>query len=76
MKYLIIYTSEIDKVDFEQILESRENLVYSQNKEKTYISWQTDNMPPFVENLDFKQGPLELFQLLEITETYEWMVIV
>jgi len=76
MKYLIIDTSEIDKVDFEQILESRENLVYSQNKEKTYISWQTNNMPTFIENLDFKEGPLELFQLLEITETHEWMVIV
>jgi hypothetical protein len=65
-------TSEIDKIDFEQVvITSSETLTYSADGSKTVIEW-TDIEPTFLSELSYKDGPYDLEQMQQITQSTEW----
>jgi hypothetical protein len=70
--YLIINTSEISKVDFNQILETSEDtLRLSVNGEKTFIKW-IGSIPDFVSTFSFSEGPYSNEEILTILSSSEW----
>lgn len=72
-KYLILNVSEIDLIDFSQVFpKTKDGLQYSLNLEKTYIKWDSDDTPSFVDNLTTKEGPFTNLEILEIISTNEW----
>lgn len=72
-KYLILNVSEIDLIDFSQVFpKTKDGLHYSLNLEKTYIKWDSDETPSFVDNLTTKEGPFTNLEILEIISTNEW----
>ncbi|NBP55431.1 hypothetical protein EBU71_02620 [bacterium] len=75
MKHLILAIDQIDKIDFSQVVQTRENLKLSCNLELTYISWEGEDIPDFIPNLDQVSGPFSDNQMIEILNTHEWMVI-
>ena len=75
--YLIIPVSELNKVDFNTVLEtSAETVRKSVDGTKTFIKWDdsvNDTPPPeFVENILNAEGPYTHSEILDILSTPEW----
>jgi len=71
-KYLIIQSSELDKVNFSQVLETSASTVRkSVDEMKTFIKWEGDT-PSCVSNLTSTEGPYTHDQIIEILNTKEW----
>ena len=72
-KYLIIQSSELDKVDFSQVLEtSAPTLRKSNDNTKTFIKWDGDITPACVSNLTGTEGPYTKDQIMTILNTDAW----
>ena len=76
MKSIIFNTSEINKVNFSEVTQTQQTLVYNINKDKTYVTWLVDETPTFVINIESKEGPYSQNELLSILENFEWLLIV
>ena len=71
--YIIFDYSEIDKINFDLILEDSINtLRLSVDKTKTFIGWFEDNTPEFVENITTKSKIYSYEEILSILATSEW----
>lgn len=70
--YLIFNSSEVDKVDFDQVLEtSAETLRYSVDDSKTFVKWE--GVPPtFLADFTYTEGPFNHEDILTILATEEW----
>ena len=75
MESVIFNVSEIYKVDFSEVTQTLSTLVYSVNKEQTYVTWITLEVPSFVLTLNTAQGIYNNNQLLSILETHDWLLI-
>lgn len=72
-RYMIFNTSELYKIDFDEVYETSENtLRYSLNKLKTFVKWDGDIIPNCVNILVNKEGPYNNNQMIEILSTGEW----
>ena len=70
--YLILNISEINLVDFDEILEtSLETLKRSVDGAKTIIKWE-DKKPKFINHLKTAEGPYTYDQITQILATSEW----
>jgi hypothetical protein len=73
MKYIIFNISEIDKVNFEEVREtSKETLRISVDRTKTFIKWDGDETPNFVNTLTTIEGTYTYDEILEILNTDLW----
>jgi hypothetical protein len=70
--YMIFAVSELDSIDFTQVLEtSAETVRKSVDKTKTFVKWNGD-IPECIVNLVSKTGPYTHDEILEILGTEEW----
>jgi hypothetical protein len=76
MESIIFNISEINKVNFSEVIQTPQNLVYSIDKTKTYVTWISPTTPDFVSTMTTYEGPFTQSELLNILEEYEWLVIV
>lgn len=76
MEYIIIFNvTEINKVDFTQVLETDQNtLRISVDNTKTFVTWEGDNIPSFVSELTTASGPYDYSETLSILNTSEWYI--
>ena len=71
-KYLIIPTSEVSKIDFNEVLEtSAETLRKSVDELKTFVKWGGD-IPPSVATVSGADGPYSHNEILDILSGDEW----
>tara|TARA_B100001057_G_C22359196_1_gene760171 strand:+ start:87 stop:335 length:249 start_codon:yes stop_codon:yes gene_type:complete len=71
--YLIIQSSELDKVDFSQVLETSASTVRkSIDTTKTFIKWDGDTAPACVSSLTSTEGPYTKDQINTILSTDVW----
>ena len=71
-KFMIFSVTELDQIDFTQVLETSEDTVRkSVDGLKTFVKWD-DMMPECVSNLTTKEGPYTYEEILEILATPEW----
>jgi hypothetical protein len=71
--FLIFNVSEINKVNFNEVLEtSAATLRKSVDKTKTLIKWEDPDTPEFVATLTTKEGPYTYDEILVILATPEW----
>jgi ABC-type polysaccharide transport system permease subunit len=75
MESVIFNVGEIYKVNFSEVTQTLETLVYSVNKVQTYVTWTTLEVPSFVSTLNTAQGIYDNNQLLSILETHDWLII-
>jgi hypothetical protein len=74
-QFLIIPTSELSKVDFNQVQEtSPETVRKSVDELKTFIKWD-DVEPTFLSELVNTEGPFTYEEILNILSTEEWTPI-
>jgi len=72
--YIIFNVSELEKIDFEKICESSsETLRYNSDRSKTFIKWENNEEPNFLNQLITKEGPYSHQQILEILLSDEWL---
>ena len=73
-QFVIFDVSELDKIDFTQVLEtSAETVRKSVDGTKTFVKWEGD-VPACVESLTTKGDYLTYEEILSILETQEWTV--
>lgn len=70
--YVVFNISEIDKIDFNEVLETSENtLRKSVDEQLTFVKYDGE-MPDSVESLETKQGPYSHYEFLGILNTEVW----
>ncbi len=70
--YVIFNVSELNKIDFNQVLEtSAETLRRSLDETKTFVKWVGDE-PSFISELTTKEGPYTHEEMVDILSTDEW----
>lgn len=73
-KFLILNVSELHLVDFTQVLETSSNTVRkSVDEQKTFIKWNSEIEPSFVNLFTTKEGPYNYEDFLNILSTSEWI---
>ena len=71
-EFMIFSVSELDKIDFSQVLEtSAETVRKSVDGLKTFVKWD-GAMPQSVADLETKEGPYTYDEILRILSTPEW----
>ena len=74
--YVIFNISEINQIDFNQVLEtSSETLRKSVDETLTFVKYIDGEMPSSIAALTTKQGPYTHTEILEILSTSEWTPI-
>ena len=72
-QFVIFDVSEISAIDFTQVLETSADTVRtSVDGTKTFVKWDTDNVPSCVENLTTKSIYYTYEEILTILATPEW----
>jgi hypothetical protein len=71
-EYLIFPVSELNKVDFSQVLETSSDTVRkSVDETKTFVKWNGE-APAFVSTMTGTEGPYTHAEILDILSTSEW----
>ena len=71
-QYAIFSLTEIDKIDFSQVLEtSADTIRRSTDETKSFIKWDGEQ-PTFVSTLETLEGPYTYSEILDILSTPEW----
>ena len=71
-KFMIFNVSELNQIDFTQVLEtSAETVRKSVDETKTFVKWD-GNIPDCVNNLSTKEGPYTYEEILVILAGPEW----
>lgn len=72
-QYLIFPVIELDKINFDEVLETSIDTVRrSADSTKTFVKWNGD-MPPSVQSITTDaEGPYTHEEILEILSTEEW----
>lgn len=72
-RYLIFQVSESHKIDFSKVMQnSIDTLRISIDGSKTFVKWEGDCTPKFVEDLETKEGPYTHEEIRKILVTEEW----
>ena len=70
--FMIFSVTELDQIDFTQVLETSIDTVRkSVDGLKTFVKWD-NTMPTSVASLTTKEGPYTYDEILEILATPEW----
>lgn len=70
--FMIFNVSELDTIDFSQVLEtSAETVRKSTDGTKTFVKWDED-VPSCVTNLTTKEGPYTYAEILDILNGPDW----
>jgi hypothetical protein len=73
-EFMIFNVSELNTIDFTQVLETSIDTVRkSVDETKTFVKWDGEIIPSSVDSLTTKEGPYTYSQILDILSTSEWM---
>jgi hypothetical protein len=72
--FIIFNVSEINKINFDEVLESSSQwLRKSIDGTKTLVKWDGNIIPTSVQTLTTSEGPYTYDEMVSILETSEWM---
>lgn len=72
-EFMIFAVSELNLVDFTQVLETSVDTVRkSVDGLKTFVKWDGQTIPSSVDSLTTKEGPYTYDEMLDILATPEW----
>jgi hypothetical protein len=71
--FAIFSTTEIDKIDFSQVLEtSADTLRKNVAETKSFVKWDGGVAPEFISTLTTLEGPYTYSEILDILSGEEW----
>lgn len=72
-EFMIFNVSELSNINFDEVLEtSAETVRKSIDETKTFVKWESDEIPQSVQSLQTKEGPYTYEEILNILSTSEW----
>jgi hypothetical protein len=72
-KFMIFNVSELPLIDFTQVLETSIDTVRkSVDETKTFVKWDSEEIPSSVQSLTTSEGPYSYEEILTILSTPEW----
>ena len=72
-QYVIFSTSELDKIDFSQVLEtSKDTVRKSIDGSLTFVKWDGNTIPECVQTLTTKSQYYTHSEILDILSTEQW----
>jgi hypothetical protein len=72
-EFMIFSVTELDQIDFTQVLETSADTVRkSVDGTKTFVKWNGTEIPSSVAGLTTKEGPYTYDEILAILATPEW----
>ena len=72
-QFMIFNVSELSNIDFTQVCEtSSETVRRSIDGTKTFVKWDGEMTPSFIESLLTKEGPYTYSEMLNILAGPEW----
>jgi hypothetical protein len=72
-EFMIFNVSELQQIDFTQVLETSIDTVRkSVDETKTFVKWDGTTIPSSVDSLTTKEGPYTYEEMLTILATPEW----
>ena len=72
-EFMIFNVSELNQIDFTQVLEtSLDTVRRSVDETKTFVKWDGEIIPSSVDSLTTKEGPYNYEEISQILETPEW----
>lgn len=72
-KFMIFNVSELPMIDFTQVCEtSSETIRKSVDESRTFVKWDSIEIPLSVDSLTTKEGPYTYEEILTILSTPEW----
>ena len=72
-EFMIFNVSELNQIDFNQVLEtSLDTVRKSVDETKTFVKWDGEIIPSSVDSLTTKEGPYTYEEMLLILSTQEW----
>jgi len=72
-QFMIFNVSELPLIDFTQVLETSIDTVRkSIDGTKTFVKWDTEEIPSSVQSLTTSEGPYSYEEILTILSTSEW----
>ena len=70
---MIFNVTELDQIDFTEVLETSIDTVRkSVDETKTFVKWDGEAIPSSVDGLTTKEGPYTYEEILSILSTEEW----
>lgn len=71
--FMIFDVTELHKIDFTQVKEtSAETVRRSLTGARTFVKWDTDEIPASVASLETQEGPYTYEEMTEILMNSEW----
>ena len=72
-QFMIFNVSELPLIDFTQVLETSIDTVRkSIDETKTFVKWDSEEIPSSVQSLTTSEGPYSYEEILTILSTPEW----
>jgi len=72
-QFMIFNVSELNTIDFTQVLETSIDTVRkSVDETKTFVKWDGETIPSSVDSLTTKEGPYTYEEILTILSGPEW----
>jgi hypothetical protein len=72
-KYIIFNMSEVDSIDFSQVMEtSKDTLRKSVDNTKAIVKYAGESIPSSINSLLTKEGPYTISEILVVLATSEW----
>jgi hypothetical protein len=72
-QFMIFNVSELNTIDFTQVLETSINTVRrSVDGTKTFVKWDGNTIPSSVDSITTKEGPYTYGEILTILNGSEW----
>ncbi len=72
-QFMIFNVSELELIDFSQVLETSIDTVRkSVDETKTFVKWDGNIIPSSVDSLTTKEGPYTYEEMINILSTLEW----
>ena len=74
--YMIFNTSELNAIDFNEVLETSAQWVrLSANGQKTFVKWEGGVTPNSIQSLASSVGPYTYDEITVILSTAEWVAV-
>ena len=72
-QFMIFNVSELELIDFSQVLETSIDTVRkSIDETKTFVKWDGNTIPSSVDSLSTKEGPYTYTEIIDILNGPEW----
>jgi hypothetical protein len=72
--FMIFNVSEINKINFDEVLESSAQwLRRSVDNQKTFVKWDGEIAPSFIQTLTTSEGPYNYDEITTILNSSDWI---